>query len=60
VERAIREPSGAQIPTLKNGTPAYYVDTNGRIIKRTAEGRRFEVRIKENGSETIVRKLRSA
>jgi hypothetical protein len=60
VERAIREPSGAQIPTLKNGTPAYYVDTNGRIIKRTAEGRRFEVRIRENGSETIVRKLRSA
>ncbi len=60
VERAIREPSDARIPTLKNGAPAYYVDTNGRIIKRTAEGRRFEVRITQNGSETIVRKLRSA
>jgi hypothetical protein len=60
VERAIREPLEGRIPPLKNHAAAYYVDTDGRIIKRTAEGRRFEVRIKESGGETIVRELRSA
>jgi len=60
VERAIREPRQDQIAASKNSAPAYYVGTNGRIIKRTAEGRRFEVRIKENGGEIIVRELRSA
>jgi hypothetical protein len=60
VERAIREPDHDQIPPWKNSAPAYYVGTNGRIVKRTAEGRRFEVRIKENGGEIIVRELRSA
>jgi hypothetical protein len=60
VERAIREPLEDPIPTSKNPAPAYYVGTNGRIIKRTAEGRRFEVRIKESGGESIVRELRSA
>jgi len=60
VERAIREPSEEQIAVLKNPNAAYYVDTNGRIIRRTAEGRRFEVRVKENGGEIIVRELRSA
>jgi hypothetical protein len=60
VERAIREPREDLLPASKNSAPAYYVGTNGRIIKRTAEGRRFEVRIKENGGEVIVRELRSA
>ncbi len=60
VERAIREPFEDRIPASKNSAPAYYVGTNGRIIKRTAEGRRFEVRVKENGGEIIVRELRSA
>jgi hypothetical protein len=60
VERAIREPGQDHIHLSKNSAPAYYVGTNGRIIKRTAEGRRFEVRIKENGGEIIVRELRSA
>jgi hypothetical protein len=60
VERAIREPRHEHISGSKNSAPAYYVGTNGRIIKRTAEGRRFEVRIKENGGEIIVRELRSA
>ena len=60
VERAIREPREDHFPASKNSAPAYYVGTNGRIIKRTAEGRRFEVRIKENGGEVIVRELRSA
>lgn len=60
VERAIREPEQDHILPSKNSAPAYYVGTNGRIIKRTAEGRRFEVRIKETGGEIIVRELRSA
>jgi hypothetical protein len=60
VERAIREPRHEHIPASRNSAPAYYVGTNGRIIKRTAEGRRFEVRIKDNGGEIIVRELRSA
>ncbi|MGB8682899.1 MAG: hypothetical protein WCD12_08455 [Candidatus Binatus sp.] len=60
VERAIREPSEDRIPAAKNSAPAYYVSSNGRIVKRTAEGRRFEVRIKENGGEIIVRELHSA
>jgi hypothetical protein len=60
VERAIREPSEDSIPVSRNSAPAYYVGTGGRIVKRTSEGRRFEIRIKENGSEIIVRELRSA
>jgi hypothetical protein len=60
VDRAIREPLEDPIPTSKNPASAYYVGTNGRIIKRTPEGRRFEVRIEENGGEIIVRELRSA
>jgi hypothetical protein len=60
VERAIREPSRYRIPTSKNPAPAYYIGPNGRIIKRTPEGRRFEVRIKENGGEIVVRELREA
>ncbi len=60
VERAIREPSRDSIHAAKNYAPAYYVGTNGRIIKRTPEGRRFEVRIKQNGGEIIVRELHSA
>lgn len=60
VERAIREPSERHIPTVETPPPGYYVDTQGRIVKRTSEGRRFEVRIAEDGSEVIVRELRSA
>jgi hypothetical protein len=60
VERAIREPSEEQIRVFRNPNPAYYVGTDGCIIKRTVDGRRFEVRIKENGSEIMVRELRSA
>jgi hypothetical protein len=60
VERAIREPSEDRIPAAKNSAPAYYVSSNGRIVKRTAEGRRFEVRIKQSGGEIVVRELHSA
>jgi hypothetical protein len=60
VERAIREPTEDRIPAAKNSPPAYYVGADGRIIKRTSEGRRFEVRLKRSGGEIIVRELRSA
>lgn len=59
VERTIREPSEDQTSAFKTDTPAYYVDRDGRIIKRTPEGRRFEVRVKDNGGEIVVRELRS-
>jgi hypothetical protein len=60
VERAIREPSQWRIPRRETPAAGYYVDSKGRIVKRTSEGRRFEVRIKEDGSEVIVKELSSA
>jgi hypothetical protein len=61
VERAIREPSQRHIPNDKtSAVPGYYVDIKGRIVKRTPEGRRFEIRIKEDGSQVVVRELPSA
>lgn len=59
VERAIREPSQRQLSSGATPVPGYYVDTKGRIVKRTSEGRRFEIRIKEDGSEVVVRELPS-
>ena len=59
VERAIREPSQRDIPSDEIPMPGYYVDKTGRIVKRTFEGRRFEVRIKEDGSEVVIRGLPS-
>jgi hypothetical protein len=35
----------------------YSMDEAGRIIKQTADGRRFEVRVAEDGEETIVAEL---
>jgi len=60
VERAIREPSKRDIPNDDTPVPGYYVDIKGRIVKRTSEGRRFEVQIKEDGSEIVVKELPSA
>lgn len=57
VERAIREPSQRQVPTGDTPVPGYYVDIEGRVVKLTPEGRRFEIRIKEDGSAAIVREL---
>jgi hypothetical protein len=57
VERAIREPSERNPPSDAPAVPGYYVDTKGRIIKRTSEGHRFEVRIKQDGSEVVVKEL---
>jgi hypothetical protein len=60
VERAVREPSERPVPTGGGAAPGYYVDAKGRIIKRTPEGRRFEVRINNEGTEVIVQELPAA
>lgn len=57
VERAIREPSQRLVPSDDTPVPGYYVDIEGRVVKVTPEGRRFEVRIKEDGSAAVVREL---
>ena len=60
VERAIREPSQKHIFNDETPVPGYYVDIKGRIVKRTSGGRRFEVKIKEDGSEVVIRELPAA
>jgi hypothetical protein len=57
VERAVREPSQRHTPTNQAPLPGYYVDVKGRIVKRTSDGRRFEIRIGQDGAEVIVREL---
>jgi hypothetical protein len=59
VERAIREPSLKDIPSDETPVPGYYVDKVGRIVRRASDGRRFEVRLQEDGSEVVVRELPS-
>jgi hypothetical protein len=39
------------------GRPAYFEDNLGRIVKRTLDGRRFEVRQHEGGGEVVVREF---
>jgi hypothetical protein len=60
VERAVREPSQRHAPTNEAPLPGYYVDIKGRIVKRTSDGRRFEIRIGQDGAELIVRELSGA
>jgi len=60
VERAVREPSQRHTPTDQAPLPGYYVDVKGRMIKRTSDGRRFEIRIGRDGAEVIVRELPAA
>jgi hypothetical protein len=60
VERAVREPFQRHTPTNKAPLPGYYVDIKGRIVKRTSDGRRFEIRIGQDGAELIVRELSGA
>ena len=57
VERALREPSQRHVPSNESPLPGYYVDIKGRIVKRTTDGRRFEVRIGQDGAEVIIREL---
>jgi hypothetical protein len=60
VERTIREPFQRTVSSGEPPVPGYYLDISGRIVKRTSEGRRFEVRLKADGSEVVVRELPSA
>lgn len=39
------------------GAPIYYLDSRGRLVRQTSDGRRFEVRVAENGEEVTVREL---
>ena len=52
-EYAARKAAEAAI----KGRPAYFEDSLGRIVKRTLEGRRFEVRLHKGGGEVVVREF---
>jgi len=39
------------------GRPLYSMDAEGKLVKETADGRRFEVRISEAGEESTVQEL---
>ena len=41
----------------KAGNPIYFTNAKGRIVKELSDGRRFEVRVSEDGKEEIVREL---
>jgi hypothetical protein len=49
-EKAVRE-------HLQKGIPVYSMEQGGRVVKQTADGRRFEVKFQEDGAEVIVREL---
>jgi hypothetical protein len=42
---------------LASGRPVYSQDARGRLVKETADGRRLQVRVTEQGGEVIVREL---
>jgi hypothetical protein len=37
--------------------PIYFLDGKGRLVKQTFDGRRFEVRVRDDGEEVIVQEL---
>jgi hypothetical protein len=39
------------------GTPLYFIDSKGRLVKQTSDGRRFEVRVDEDGAEVTIQEL---
>jgi hypothetical protein len=41
------------------GTPICFLDSRGRLVKETSDGRRFEVRVNEDGEEATIQKLSS-
>ena len=41
----------------KAKSPVYFIDGSGRLVKETPEGRRFEVRVEEDGAEVTVQEL---
>jgi hypothetical protein len=42
---------------VQNGIPIYSLDKNGRVVKQTQDGRRFQVTFAEDGKEVIVKEL---
>ncbi len=58
VEHAGRMAADEAIHALKiAGIPICFIDNRGRLVKQTSDGRRFEVRIEEDGEETIIQEL---
>ena len=53
VQRALRKPVGTQ-------GPVYFMDSRGRLMKQTADGQRFEVQVKEDGEEVVIKRPPSA
>ena len=49
VKRTLRKPVGTQ-------GPVYFMDSHGRLIKQMADGQRFEVRVKKNGEEVVIKR----
>ncbi len=47
VKRALRKP-------VRTQGPVYFMDSHGRLVKQMADGRRFKVRVKEDGEEEEV------
>jgi hypothetical protein len=41
------------------GRPICFIDSKGRLVKRTSDGRRFEVRLNEKGEEITIQELPS-
>jgi hypothetical protein len=39
------------------GTPLYFIDSKGRLVKQTSDGRRFEVRVNQHGEESTIQEL---
>jgi len=39
------------------GSPIYFIDGKGRLVKETADGRRFEIQVLEDGQELTLREL---
>jgi hypothetical protein len=42
---------------LPSNAAVYSVEKDGRLLKETADGRRFEVQLAENAEETIVAEI---
>jgi len=53
VKRALRKPVGTQ-------GPVYFMDSRGRLMKQMADGQRFEVQVKEDGEEVVIKRPPSA
>ena len=39
------------------GAPIYFIDSRERLVKETSDGRRFEVRVDEDGAEITIQEL---